>query len=732
MRDTRLRDGIWRHPAWPAALFCVGLAIFVLGTVANLVTQAGSIDPYVYTGYVEDYHGLLARFGRTYYSTRIAFIHPARAFNAVLGHDAGYFTLRVVALACVLASIWSVAARFYGNAVAAFVTLLFSLHPWLLRAFTHDYVNGFALSYLLIALWLLIATGERRRGFAHVGAGACLALAANCYPTTIAFAGVFLPAWLLLAGADRCWRWRMTMAALIAAGFLGASVLLSIVLYLEYPAGSPFYDATTWSTADMLLRGEMRRWFRPLAVVLAEERYFTFVPVVTGLALGGLIAGRAGFLAQPRLCAAALVYLTAVIALMLAMHFLLGAGAITNDATLAYLIPATFLATLCLIGEAARAAGSRRAAWALGIAGAVLLAGWWGHPALQPVYDRLSPTVLVIAAAVAVAAGAARRLPAAGFAALLATAIMSLAVFYRAPMVELRANLVLEAAANPYRTIHRRDMTAMEGATYRGALWLMREIRRLPRPDASVMFWYPNADEDAREHDLLHLRSIQATYLYRYSQLGEFDARAGAAPRVDAAMRARALASARVVVLAHDPAQSARMRQALAESGVATRPIHVARFADSGLAFVVDVLERVAREAPLGPVVTTLPLDTLEATNGGRSLLDAGGLALVLPPMQWAYGLQGVIPLPPDAAGRAVLRVRLRVHDGRLGIGVLPAGDAPGFIVERAIAAADPDDVIDLDIPDLRAARRIVFRSWSADGIVTRAQISSIAVLRPE
>jgi hypothetical protein len=125
--------------------------MFVLLTIPNVINQNGMIDPFVYTGFIHSYRELLVRFGRTYYSTRIAFIDPARALLFLFGDSAGYVLLRFVALAVALGSLWSIARRYYGSHVAAFCLVLFALHPVLVRSLLWDHVE-FATAYLLIPL----------------------------------------------------------------------------------------------------------------------------------------------------------------------------------------------------------------------------------------------------------------------------------------------------------------------------------------------------------------------------------------------------------------------------------------------------------------------------------------------------------------------------------------------------------------------------------------------------
>jgi hypothetical protein len=65
---------------------------------------------------LHDYRGLLERFGRTYYSTRIAYIFPEKALASLLGTEGGYYALRFIALGSATAAVFAIGMRYYGYA----------------------------------------------------------------------------------------------------------------------------------------------------------------------------------------------------------------------------------------------------------------------------------------------------------------------------------------------------------------------------------------------------------------------------------------------------------------------------------------------------------------------------------------------------------------------------------------------------------------------------------------
>src|SRR5262245_14307887 len=83
----------WPRPLAEAAflLLLPPVLFFVYSVVPT--KQEGGIDAWVYTGYINNFRDLIARYGLTYHGTRFGFIFPGIALRAALGPAAGYFAL---------------------------------------------------------------------------------------------------------------------------------------------------------------------------------------------------------------------------------------------------------------------------------------------------------------------------------------------------------------------------------------------------------------------------------------------------------------------------------------------------------------------------------------------------------------------------------------------------------------------------------------------------------------
>jgi len=107
-----------------------------------LINQAGSIDPYVYTGYIHNMEDLLARYHLTYYSVRFGLILPARLFGLAFGFDAGYVIFRYVLALMAGIPLYALTKRNFGTplALATYASLLIS--PFFGRALLWDHPDA--------------------------------------------------------------------------------------------------------------------------------------------------------------------------------------------------------------------------------------------------------------------------------------------------------------------------------------------------------------------------------------------------------------------------------------------------------------------------------------------------------------------------------------------------------------------------------------------------------------
>lgn len=136
--------------------------------------------------------------------------------------------------------------------------------------------------------------------------------------------------------------------------------------------------------------------------------------------------------------------------------------------------------------------------------------------------------------------------------------------------------------------------------------------------------------------------------------------------------------------------------------------------------------------ADLSEPATNLPLDSLRPQHGGDLSADDGSVVLTTSPQQWAYAASAPIALPPETVGSGVVRLRLQVEKGKLGVGVFARDHSSDMLTEQAVDPSDAPTDVDINIADLANAGSIVFRSWSPNGVSVRARILAISILQQQ
>ena len=181
----------WRLPIWFEILFLLllpPLAFWLLNI--RMVHQANSLDPFIYTGYINNAEDLLRRFGILYYAVRFGLILPGRFFTWMLGSDAGYLALRYVLALVSGVPLYLFARRIFSLplAILAYVALIVS--PWFERTLLWDHPDASGVPFLLAAMCILLL--RRRPSWVRDGlAGACASMAVNSNAFTVAVLGIF-------------------------------------------------------------------------------------------------------------------------------------------------------------------------------------------------------------------------------------------------------------------------------------------------------------------------------------------------------------------------------------------------------------------------------------------------------------------------------------------------------------------------------------------------------------
>ena len=513
-----------------ATASCVAASILILLSVRNDLIQAGTLDPFIYTGLIHDYVDITTRIPGTYYATRVIHLFPSAVVAWALGDELGYHALRLAQLTAALAAIHAI-ARHYGNASAAWlVTAFFGAHVWLLRSILWDMYDGTVVVLALAGIAFLLRREARSREF-HFAAGIAFAWAANCNPVALTIAAAYAPAWLI-DHADRPWRAKAVDAGMALVGVAAGYSVLIIAVLSAAPDGTWKFDRVSWGMLTWMVEGGAKNWFVPLSTIFARQNYQTLMfPFFIAAASVPVLFGDRSSGAAAAHTRGALAFVIALTAMFAFMHFAISSGVLSLFYYLSYVIPAgvVVLAALSAHWQPTR----RRTA----IAAAVLLAVgqiafWYVSFRLQQFH--LAMTVVLIAA---------------GCLGLLALALALRNRWRRAAPVLVVAIMI---ASNAF-FIHG-GLTVIYGDSSRrtiewdvrqGAIYLVRFMaEHLPPGRGPVRFWYGTREP--------YLNSVQAAYLWGFSRLSEPIPGKAQMPELDDGVRKRLEPLKFVAILGND------------------------------------------------------------------------------------------------------------------------------------------------------------------------------------
>ena len=474
----------------------------LLLTAGGMLNQAGYVDPYVYAGYIHDYPALLERFGRTYFSTRIAYIYPERLLTHLFGLEAGYFALRFGALAAAAAAVFVIGLRFYGCAPAILAAVWLSFTPWLPRSLLWTHPDGMAVVYLLLGVALLIVPARGRLIY-HLAAGAAFAFAVNCNLFLLAICGVLGPAWVYFYRNEGiAWLARALLA--LAVGFFGAYLVLALFLYFRFPGYGFLFELTSIGEASSLLGGRAQTWHMALSSIIWENHDFKLlIPITLLLAAVFLLIVRRSTLPR-RLFGStdfgifAVCYLAGIICLFLIFQFGLHGLVLGIPYYAIYILPSCVLSLIFVAGEAERLGGSIFGPVAV-YGGAGLILFWWlaGPVLLHFQIETIFYFWVAVAAVTAIAAIALSQILLASVALIVGVALLSMCL-YQDGYYQIRS-----ATAEEQTT---------EWDIYRGAMFLQKFVNANVPPSRSIGFWYTGDHQS-------FLNSIQSVYLWGYTRV---------------------------------------------------------------------------------------------------------------------------------------------------------------------------------------------------------------------
>jgi len=708
------------------ALLVLSLPLILVLTLPNMLLQAGMLDPYVYTGYIHHYGELLQRYGRTYYSTRIAFIFPDMVVVRMLGDEWGYLAIRYVILTAGTAAVYGIARRFYSTNVAIVVGIFFLFSPWTVRSVAYDHYDGFATIYLLLALYFLLVP-KRHVLVAGASAGCAFAFAVNCNMFVLAVGGLFFPSWLILQ-KERGWSRGLVSMLSILGGFAATEIVLGVVSYFYFPQFGFFIESAALTEATAMFHGQAANWYIPIWPYLRSGYYHMLMVVFAEIwiLLYILVSYWRGIqVLQKKLTTAATVYLGAIIVFFLIQHIVLRSGLLTLTYYQSYFIPAFFLVITVLMGETLMRSPQTTQLAIVLIIVPIHIALWMAVRFDLPAASHF-PFVIFLGFALAIVAAVASSRPAIAAISISIFCLLSPFAFYSSGKVGLwqwsPAPSHITLRRDDYERIQSSSQAVLEKDVYDGAIFLADTVSKLPPVLGPVGFWYGAGQEDE------YLNSIQSMYLWGYSRV--FPADGTGMPAMNGEIR-KAIQNKRfLVLLGRNEAALQAGLVSLSASNITFSILGQKVYAGKQWGYRMLILEILRRQRVTGAMVAQIPLSALESA-GGQVLRTAEGVEVVSPSAQWSYAASAPIPAEIRATeGPLLLHLRVKADAGSMGISTTDVGDISKLIGEVTISPSPTIDDEYVEIPTPALAGAVIIRNVAASQ-AARATILSMELVKP-
>jgi hypothetical protein len=228
-----------RYVAFHWALI-LATPFLILAVDSNLFINPNTnflIDSWVYSGFFLSLPDHLARWGDTYYATRLSWLLPGYAAHQVLPPLVANYVLHFGFFYVLLFSIYALVTSAVHRTAACIATLLVAWSPEVIAAMSWDYVDGAVITYLAVTLLCLekaSSSPNRWQWAAASGAALTCLGSANLVATTLwPICVLFL---VLRVGFVR---WRSVLAILAVAA-VGAVATLAVFGFANQMLGGQF------------------------------------------------------------------------------------------------------------------------------------------------------------------------------------------------------------------------------------------------------------------------------------------------------------------------------------------------------------------------------------------------------------------------------------------------------------------------------------------------------------
>ena len=155
-----------------AVAFAVSLLLLAVGPYTN-VNPNGSLDPWFYTGYFQNFSEMVERYGSTYYVSRLPYVLPGVALYKIFSPAVANWVLNALLLTAIVAPLYLVIAGIFGRLAGLLAAIAAISNSYLVSTILWDYPDGPAIAFAMLGFWLYLGSDTRtpsRWGAAGAGA----------------------------------------------------------------------------------------------------------------------------------------------------------------------------------------------------------------------------------------------------------------------------------------------------------------------------------------------------------------------------------------------------------------------------------------------------------------------------------------------------------------------------------------------------------------------------------
>jgi hypothetical protein len=675
-----------RRDAWSpseVALICgtgvLALAVYV-GVGASRLTPPNDIDPWLYTGFFNNFRFLYHTFGYTYYASRLPYLLPGWAINSLLPPVPAHYVYHGILLIAGGLGLYVGLRPLVGriSAFAAYASLLGSVLYY--DSHITDYYDGAATAFVLIGLGFALpaAAGVARRPRLRYMVGGAFfwaAITTNLFTSVIVAPLVLV--WVALVWPDlSSRRWRAAFEPVVLAAFGAAILSVALGILLSSVGGDFLYFKPQLSALHSVAVGAYKlhgyHW------MVGEPRLLLPILLVALILVQGRRLRARWQTPGARLAAGVAAYLAFVYAFYCVWEFAFTGIFLDIPYYFSYLNVGIALGVASAVylvwDERERKTRGNASFVALIIAASflpmVLIAQWAAPGFMGRNRDVLALTVVAVALVAVGTRIGVRRRPAT--AAVVSTVLTVLAVN--------TAAAVSQSAAGNFNG--KGQTPAVRGATLNLAVDLIDYLRRSGvQSQGAPSFWYDIAASPIPN-------ALNSLYLWQYTWIGL------EMPKVDDTVRANLLRQHpdHLVILCVKEPLCAAGAAALPQLGVRASARKRTVLRSGSYHVIVDVYRllwsasqsreaadyaaaaTVPAPAPHGRVLTrwsfvdALP-STWQSSSGVSVKHVAGALNVTTTPGRYDYVLQTDASKLPS--GEYALLVHGRVDAGGIEVGVL-------------------------------------------------------------